>query len=141
VFCFVPEAHETKHDKNPQQSGYQKRLSNGLIRLYPVSMISSSANRTIPLLDLWSRDPTVSTNVVEWHLDSEKTGQFAEIPDDLHPALRSYLHKENVQRLYAHQGEAWQNVRSGSNVVIVTGTASGKTLCYNLPTNIKNVWE
>jgi DEAD/DEAH box helicase domain-containing protein len=96
-------------------------------------MISSSTNRTSPLLDLWSRDPTVAGNVVEWHVDPEQFGRYVEIPPDLHPALGRYLRERNVHRLYEHQLEAWQAVRSGSNVVVVTGTASGKTLCYNLP--------
>ena len=96
-------------------------------------MISSSSNRTIPLLDLWSRDPTVATNVVEWHVDSEQAGLFGEIPPDLHPALRGYLRENSIDRLYVHQAEAWKAARVGQNIVIVTGTASGKTLCYNLP--------
>jgi len=96
-------------------------------------MTSTSTNLTFPLLDLWSRDPTVSTNVVEWRVDSEQSGRFADIPADLHPAVSSYLSHDNIRRLYLHQSEAWRAVRSGSHVVVVTGTASGKTFCYNLP--------
>ena len=38
-----------------------------------------------------------------------------------------------ITRLYSHQAEAIQAVRAGENIVVVTGTASGKTLCYNVP--------
>ncbi|NLN76727.1 MAG: DEAD/DEAH box helicase [Armatimonadetes bacterium] len=38
-----------------------------------------------------------------------------------------------IDRLYSHQAEAVQAVRNGENIVVVTATASGKTLCYNIP--------
>lgn len=96
-------------------------------------MNSSSVDQTTYLLGLWEREPTVASNVVEWHVDSEQTGRFVDLPPDLHPALLEYLQGQNIRRLYQHQLEAWQAVRAGKNVVVVTGTASGKTLCYNLP--------
>lgn len=51
----------------------------------------------------------------------------------LHPALEAQLREMGVQRLYTHQAAAIQAVRQGEHVIVVTGTASGKTLCYNLP--------
>ncbi|MFP3938131.1 MAG: DEAD/DEAH box helicase, partial [Phycisphaerae bacterium] len=47
--------------------------------------------------------------------------------------LRSILRRQNVHRLYTHQAQAVDAVADGRDVVVVTGTASGKTLCYNLP--------
>jgi DEAD/DEAH box helicase domain-containing protein len=58
---------------------------------------------------------------------------FADFPSDLHPAIVSALAKRGIERLYCHQREAFEKVRAGKNVVVVTPTASGKTLCYNLP--------
>jgi DEAD/DEAH box helicase domain-containing protein len=52
---------------------------------------------------------------------------------DLHPELASALSKMGVERLYSHQREAYERVRSGENVVVATATASGKSLCYKLP--------
>ncbi len=43
------------------------------------------------------------------------------------------LSKRDIQRLYSHQFESWEKIERGENVVIPTPTASGKTLCYNLP--------
>lgn len=60
-------------------------------------------------------------------------GQYAELPDELPPALRTALAARGITRLYAHQREAWDAVNAGRHVVIATPTASGKTLCYNLP--------
>ncbi len=85
------------------------------------------------LLTIWSREPTVASNVVDWHVDPEQAAHYAPMPEDLHPALTDYLRGKGIQQLYSHQADAWIAARAGQNVVVVTGTASGKTLCYNLP--------
>ena len=54
-------------------------------------------------------------------------------PDDLHPRLREGLADRGLEGLYTHQREAYDLVQSGKDLVVVTPTASGKTLCYNLP--------
>jgi len=53
----------------------------------------------------------------------------APLPTQLQRALRL----QGISRLYTHQVEALERVRQGENVVVVTATSSGKTLCYNLP--------
>jgi len=58
---------------------------------------------------------------------------FVDFPEDLSPAIREALRRRGIERLYSHQREAFEKVREGKNVVVVTPTASGKTLCYNLP--------
>jgi DEAD/DEAH box helicase domain-containing protein len=60
-------------------------------------------------------------------------GSFAELPEDLHPDLRRALAGRGVRRIYSHQARAWALSRAGRHLVIATPTASGKTLCYNLP--------
>ena len=59
--------------------------------------------------------------------------QWAEFPGWVNGKLRSAYTAKGVSRLYTHQARAAEAVHSGRNVVIVTPTASGKTLCYNLP--------
>ena len=54
-------------------------------------------------------------------------------PNELHPALSDSLRAQGISALYTHQARAWEHVSAGHNPVVVTGTASGKTLCYNLP--------
>jgi len=61
------------------------------------------------------------------------TGTYADLPADLDPRLASALSARGVGRLYSHQRQAWDAIRSGQHTVVVTPTASGKTLCYNLP--------
>jgi len=60
-------------------------------------------------------------------------GSFEPFPAWLDSRLRAALEKDGIDRLYSHQSEALELVRGGRNVVLVTPTASGKTLCYNLP--------
>jgi len=59
--------------------------------------------------------------------------EFAEFPEGLHPRLREVLVARGFSRLYSHQRAAYDAARAGRHTVVVTPTASGKTLCYNLP--------
>jgi DEAD/DEAH box helicase domain-containing protein len=67
------------------------------------------------------------------HVVPAREPEFAPLPDDLRPELAAALAGRGVERLYSHQAEAYAHVRAGSHLVVVTPTASGKTLCYNLP--------
>jgi DEAD/DEAH box helicase domain-containing protein len=60
-------------------------------------------------------------------------GKYEDYPDSVHPALRAALEQRGYERLYTHQRSAWERLQEGKNIVVVTPTASGKTLCYNLP--------
>ncbi len=62
-----------------------------------------------------------------------RAARHAEFPAELPHELREALERRGVERLYSHQREAWDHVHAGEHVVVVTPTASGKTLCYNLP--------
>src|SRR5580700_11719723 len=62
-----------------------------------------------------------------------REGEYAEIPATVAPALRDALIARGIPRLYIHQADAFERSAAGQNVVVVTPTASGKTLCYNLP--------
>ncbi|MCL4561328.1 MAG: DEAD/DEAH box helicase [Chloroflexi bacterium] len=85
------------------------------------------------LLSSWRSDPEIGGNVVAWRTVPGKPAEWADFPTDLHPALAAALQKRGIQALYTHQAAAWEHIRAGKNIVVVTGTASGKTLCYNLP--------
>jgi len=63
----------------------------------------------------------------------ERPGKFATPASPLPPALAELLAFRGIDQLYAHQVEVLERARAGRDVVVVTGTASGKTLCYNLP--------
>jgi DEAD/DEAH box helicase domain-containing protein len=55
------------------------------------------------------------------------------LPPDLQFKLREALARQGIEQLYAHQAEAWEAARRGENLIVTTGTASGKTLAFNLP--------
>ncbi len=61
------------------------------------------------------------------------SGRYAPFPSDLPEALAKALRSHGIDRLYSHQAEAWGAARRGEDLVVVTPTASGKSLCYTLP--------
>ena len=63
-----------------------------------------------------------------------RPARYGEVPGGLHPYVQARLDQSGIDSLYSHQAEAIGQLRLGNDVVIVTGTASGKTLCYNIPT-------
>ncbi len=62
-----------------------------------------------------------------------RSGEYAEIPGSLPAGLRTALAARGIRQLYVHQRQAWDAATAGRHVIIATPTASGKTLCYNLP--------
>jgi DEAD/DEAH box helicase domain-containing protein len=62
-----------------------------------------------------------------------RSARTAAVPDDLHPELRAALERRGLESLYEHQAEAWKAAARREHVVVTTGTASGKTLAFNLP--------
>lgn len=85
------------------------------------------------LLAAWRADPSVGGNIVNWRTVPPRDAQYVPFPDGLHPALKDSLLGRGFEALYTHQAQAWEHTQAGENVVVVTGTASGKTLAYNLP--------
>jgi len=67
------------------------------------------------------------------HVAPAVAAEFAPLPPDMRPELIAALRARGIERLYTHQARAYDVVRSGRHLVVVTPTASGKTLCYNLP--------
>src|SRR5467141_2160675 len=67
------------------------------------------------------------------HVIPAAAADFAPLPAGLRPELVAALGRRGVERLYSHQAEAYEAVQQGRHLVVVTPTASGKTLCYNLP--------
>jgi DEAD/DEAH box helicase domain-containing protein len=87
----------------------------------------------------------VSVEVVAWDellaaeevayagAEPARPARTAPIPEDLQPRVRAALEAQGLHSLYEHQAEAWAAAARGEHVVITTGTASGKTLAFNLP--------
>ena len=75
----------------------------------------------------------MNENIIHWHEIEPKEARTKEIPMEVDERIRMALHKRGIEKLYTHQYTAFQTVQNGENIVTVTPTASGKTLCYNLP--------
>jgi DEAD/DEAH box helicase domain-containing protein len=67
------------------------------------------------------------------HQIPAREAQFAPMPDWVRPELAEAYRAKGIEQLYSHQAQAAAAVHAGRNPVVVTPTASGKTLCYNLP--------
>jgi DEAD/DEAH box helicase domain-containing protein len=62
-----------------------------------------------------------------------REARLAPIPDELDARVRKALAARGIDRLFTHQRTAWDAVSRGEHIVVATGTASGKTLAFNLP--------
>jgi DEAD/DEAH box helicase domain-containing protein len=85
------------------------------------------------ILSAWRADAQVFGNVDSWRTLPARPARFEPIPAELEGRLAQALQDSGITNLYSHQAQAYRQAAAGRNVVVVTGTASGKTLCYNLP--------
>ncbi len=85
------------------------------------------------LLNYWMNDRSFMNNVTEWKVLPPRPAQFEGFPEKLNAQIIKVLKKRGIQSLYTHQADSITKILNGQSVVIVTPTASGKTLCYNLP--------
>ena len=85
------------------------------------------------ILEKWRRSKDISTCITRVENLPMRRGRWADFPSFIDGELVLVLKKRGIARLYSHQREAIEAVHDGRNVVVVTPTASGKTLCYNLP--------
>src|SRR5512140_2151569 len=85
------------------------------------------------LIHLWRTKQDTAPNFPIWRTIPARPARMAAFPTDLPEPLRDTLARRGIHELYIHQVAAWQHAQDGRNVVLATGTASGKTLAYNLP--------
>lgn len=85
------------------------------------------------LIQLWRTDSQTAPNLVVWRTVPPRPAETRPFPDELPAALRDALSRRGMTSLFSYQAHAWAQVRAGKNLVLATGTASGKTLAYNLP--------
>ncbi len=87
----------------------------------------------VALLEELERAPHFARNITAWQRQEPCAARLAPLPPECHPELAAALQAKGIRSLYSHQALAWQAVKQGRHVAVVTPTASGKTLCYNLP--------
>ena len=79
------------------------------------------------------RDRAFMACVAHWEVLPARPARTVEFPPGIDGRILAALREKGVDRLYTHQAAAFAGVRAGRSVVVVTPTASGKTLAYNLP--------
>lgn len=85
------------------------------------------------IIHLLKEDRQFKEQIVHWHTIEEKEAKTVPLPDTIHPNLKKALQERGISELYTHQGTAYELAKQKKSFVAVTPTASGKTLCYNLP--------
>jgi len=78
-------------------------------------------------------DPSIARGVVHHAIVPAREARYAPFPEWLDPRIRAGLASRGIDQLYTHQADAIEAIRAGEDVVVVTPTASGKSLCYALP--------
>jgi DEAD/DEAH box helicase domain-containing protein len=81
----------------------------------------------------WQNDQDFLSCVENWSTEPPKNSDEESLPENLHPSLRKTLESINISHLYRHQIDSFNSAASGHNIMVLTGTASGKSMCYNLP--------
>ena len=85
------------------------------------------------LLDNLRRQDDFMSCVSHWEVLPERQAQYAPWPLEADQRIKDVLAKRGIHQLYSHQVSSLEAVQQGQDVVVVTPTASGKTMCYNLP--------
>jgi DEAD/DEAH box helicase domain-containing protein len=88
---------------------------------------------TLTVLERLLEEPSLAGGIVHREIIPARQGTFADVPPWLDPRIADGLRSRGIERLYSHQAEAIEAVHAGQDIVVVTPTASGKTLCYALP--------
>jgi DEAD/DEAH box helicase domain-containing protein len=108
--------------------GASRRSEDGEVK----SPLQTDGRASLALQALAERDETGEVLTAVRHFPAREA-QWAEFPEWVNADLRAAYEAKGIARLYSHQAAAAEAVHSQKNIVIVTPTASGKTLCYNLP--------
>ena len=85
------------------------------------------------IIQSWQKSPNISPNITDLRVFPKREGQYCPFPEFIHSVLREAFRQKGIEKLYSHQAEAIEAIHQGKDIVIVTPTASGKTLCYNVP--------
>src|SRR2546423_13954550 len=85
------------------------------------------------VVDAGLAEPSLARGVVRHEVIPAREAIYAPFPDWLDPRIAAGLASRGIHQLSSHQAEAIEAIHAGHDVVVVTPTASGKTLCYAVP--------
>ena len=84
-------------------------------------------------LDSLRDDPGYAGQIVHLHTQPATPPQWSSFPQSLSADVRRFLKSHGISRLYQHQAEAIEAALAGRDVLVTTGPASGKSLCFQIP--------
>jgi DEAD/DEAH box helicase domain-containing protein len=85
------------------------------------------------LIDYLRSNADFMGNVTTWKTIPAREAVYQTLPEDVSEKIKNILQQRGIKDLYSHQIQAYHAIQGGKHVVVVTPTASGKTLTYNLP--------
>lgn len=85
------------------------------------------------IIDLLKSDRAINNNIAHWKTFPPRDAVYTDPPEGLDLRLLNALRERGINQLYSHQHDAIKAAMNDQDLVVVTPTASGKTLCYNIP--------
>lgn len=104
-----------------------------VLRSLAMNRLTGKVSSIEEMIEVIRKTPEIMAQVSYWHTIPLREAKTESFPDSLRPELRDALQHKQIHQLYTHQAASFREVAAGKHVVTVTPTASGKTLCYNLP--------
>lgn len=98
-----------------------------------MNRLTGKVSSMAEMIDWVKKTPELMSQVTHWHTIQPRDPKLAPFPDGLHEGIIQALRDKGIDGLYTHQASSYEAVMQGKNIVTVTPTASGKTMCYNLP--------
>lgn len=85
------------------------------------------------MLEFFKSSDRIMGNITKWVEIPAREARYEEFPDFIDNRIKEALKRKGIHKLYSHQASAVRKVNEGKDIVVVTPTASGKTMCYNIP--------
>jgi len=85
------------------------------------------------LLEALRAEPFLAGQIADIQTLPPRPPTYAKLRSSMHARLQTRLSEIGIEKLFSHQAHAYDAVNAGKDIAVVTGTNSGKTLCYNLP--------
>src|SRR5258708_2381757 len=103
------------------------------VRRLIMNRLTGKVSSMAEMIDWVKQTPDLMSQVTYWDTIRPRDAMMAPFPAGLHEGVIKALRGKGIDGLYTHQASSYDAVMQGKNIVTVTPTASGKTMCYNLP--------
>jgi DEAD/DEAH box helicase domain-containing protein len=98
-----------------------------------MNRLTGKVSSIAEMIEWVKQTPDLMSQVTYWHTIKPRDPKMSPFPAGLHTGVIEALRSKGIDGLYTHQAASYEAVMQGKHIVTVTPTASGKTMCYNLP--------